>query len=327
MFCPNCGTNLPDGTPVCTTCGYQQKKSQQPVQEPVQEPAPQQPAYQEPVQQPAYQEPAQQPAYQPQPAAQPAYQPQYQQPVYQQPQYQPPMPPARPIPVSKKEYLKSKAPESVKKTAGFVTITMLLTLVLVITSAIVPLFTSVFEIPAVSTAFSLIDDEDADPEKLMDELEDSYREYKAEYKYEKEFMTKSQREDAERALEMAEKLLDSFNVLNLKAAADLALDVSGDYNFLNMNEEEAEQASMIMTVLMIGMVAFFFLPLLLTLLAGLNKSAGLTVAALIFTAISQFALCGIVFVVISLVLFIAQAVICGKVNKAYQDYRTGRFPA
>lgn len=318
MFCPNCGTNLPDGTPVCTTCGYQQKKSQQPVQEPVQEPAPQQPAYQAP---------AQQPAYQPQPAAQPAYQPQYQQPVYQQPQYQPPMPPARPIPVSKKEYLKSKAPESVKKTAGFVTITMLLTLVLVITSAIVPLFTSVFEIPAVSTAFSLIDDEDADPEKLMDELEDSYREYKAEYKYEKEFMTKSQREDAERALEMAEKLLDSFNVLNLKAAADLALDVSGDYNFLNMNEEEAEQASMIMTVLMIGMVAFFFLPLLLTLLAGLNKSAGLTVAALIFTAISQFALCGIVFVVISLVLFIAQAVICGKVNKAYQDYRTGRFPA
>ena len=149
MFCPNCGTNLPDGTPVCTTCGYQQKKSQQPVQEPVQEPAPQQPAYQAP---------AQQPAYQPQPAAQPAYQPQYQQPVYQQPQYQPPMPPARPIPVSKKEYLKSKAPESVKKTAGFVTITMLLTLVLVITSAIVPLFTSVFEIPAVSTAFSLIDD-------------------------------------------------------------------------------------------------------------------------------------------------------------------------
>ena len=317
MFCPNCGTNLPDGTPVCTTCGYQQKKSQQPVQEPVQEPAPQQPAYQEP---------AQQPAYQPQPAAQPAYQPQYQQPVYQQPQYQPPMPPARPIPVSKKEYLKSKAPESVKKTAGFVTITMLLTLVLVITSAIVPLFTSVFEIPVVSTAFSLIDDEDADPEKLMDELEDDYRELKAEYKYEKEFMTKSQREDAERAMEMAEKLLDSCNVLNLKAAADLVLEESGNYD-LGMNEEEAEQASMIMTVLMIGMVAFFFLPLLLTLLAGLNKSAGLTVAALIFTAISQFALCGIVFVVISLVLFIAQAVICGKVNKAYQDYRTGRFPA
>ena len=115
-------------------------------------------------------------------------------------------------------------------------------------------------------------------------------------------------------------------MLNLKAAADLVLEESGNYD-LGMNEEEAEQASMIMTVLMIGMVAFFFLPLLLTLLAGLNKSAGLTVAALIFTAISQFALCGIVFVVISLVLFIAQAVICGKVNKAYQDYRTGRFPA
>ena len=67
MFCPKCGTTLPEGAAFCTNCGQQFAAA--PAQ-------PAQPVYQAP-QQPAYQQP-QQPAYQ-----QPAYQPQ--QPVYQQP--------------------------------------------------------------------------------------------------------------------------------------------------------------------------------------------------------------------------------------------------
>lgn len=65
MFCPNCGTQIADGSAFCPNCGAQFG-------------APQQPQYQQPTQQPV------QPQYQ-QPVQQPYQQPQYQ---YQQPIYQ-----------------------------------------------------------------------------------------------------------------------------------------------------------------------------------------------------------------------------------------------
>ncbi len=64
MFCPNCGTQLEDGSVFCGSCGARMNAAEQPQ--------PQQP------QQPQYE----QPQYQ---------QPQYQQPQYQQPQYQQPV--------------------------------------------------------------------------------------------------------------------------------------------------------------------------------------------------------------------------------------------
>ena len=76
MFCPNCGTSLPDGTRFCPNCGTSLEQPQgqaaQPV-EPVQTVDPVQPVQPVPVQpvQGAYQQP-----YQQQP-----YQQQYQQPV------------------------------------------------------------------------------------------------------------------------------------------------------------------------------------------------------------------------------------------------------
>ena len=77
MFCPQCGTNNPDGSAFCAGCGAPLVVNEQPAQ------AVPQPEYQEP--QPEYQAP--QPEYQePQPEYQ-APQPEYQQP---QPQYQAP---------------------------------------------------------------------------------------------------------------------------------------------------------------------------------------------------------------------------------------------
>lgn len=72
MFCPNCGTQLPDGTRFCPNCGFtieQPAEQAQPV-EPVQAAQPVQPTAVPPVQpvqptQGAYQQPYQQPYPQP----------------------------------------------------------------------------------------------------------------------------------------------------------------------------------------------------------------------------------------------------------------------
>ena len=75
MFCPNCGSQNPEGTVFCASCGTKMTAEQtaQPVfQQPVfQQPAPQQPVYQQPV---------------------------YQQPTYQQPVYQQPVAPDASVP-------------------------------------------------------------------------------------------------------------------------------------------------------------------------------------------------------------------------------------
>ena len=101
MFCPKCGTQVPDGVKFCPSCGnLMQAQPQAPVQpqapaqpqmqfqqdnfygEPAQQPAYQQPVYQDPVPPAgpapaynAYQEPAPQPTYNvyQEPAPQPEY--------------------------------------------------------------------------------------------------------------------------------------------------------------------------------------------------------------------------------------------------------------
>ena len=60
----------------------------------------------------------------------------------------------------------------------------------------------------------------------------------------------------------------------------------------------------------------FVLPLLFAILGGLKKSAGLTIAALIFTAISQAILSGVLLLILSAVVYIVQIVLCNKYKKA-----------
>lgn len=97
MFCPKCGTNVPEGSKFCETCGNNMQVAVEQADVQIQPEAPQEPAAIEPqpVQQP---QPQSQPVYQPQPQPQPqsqspvyplkpAYQPQPQ--PQPQPQYQP----------------------------------------------------------------------------------------------------------------------------------------------------------------------------------------------------------------------------------------------
>ena len=75
MICPNCGTNLIDGTAFCVKCGARLNPPAQPYNQAYAHPAPAQPYNQAPPAQPYNQAPPAQPYHQPyaQPAPAPAY--------------------------------------------------------------------------------------------------------------------------------------------------------------------------------------------------------------------------------------------------------------
>ena len=309
MFCPNCGTNLADNTPMCTTCGYQMHRNKYPEPQPV-----------------------------------------YQQPAYQEPVYQAP---ASPIPLSKKAYLEMMAPESVKKAAGFVTVTCPLLAVLLLAGTVATFVMPVVDIPVVAFATLWIDDETLNYNEVTSKLDKYYdRVFKFSYRNRKDLIDKERRvamEKANDALVNAADTLSIFNFRRLLANSDQygqdMWTIFGypkieilehwneekliyEYTVVEENDDELRQTETILDLIMgLILVSSFFLPLLLTILAGVNKSTGLSVAALIFTAISQLMLSGIIWVLLCAAAFIAQAVICSKVNKAYQDYRTGRTAA
>ena len=295
MFCPKCGANVPEGTPFCGSCGTPLNAQQQ-----------------APVQQPTYQAPVQQPTYRPAPQ-QPAYQPTYQ-PV-QQPQ---PMRPA-PVAVSKREFLSKHADSATKKNSLLVTICFLLTLVLIAASIIVPLATPFFNIPIVSTILSA-DGMDAD--EMMEEMEYSVDEIKEDFRAQKQYMDDDEQEAAEAVIDGVDALIENFSVLNLKNLLSLVGDVGVDY-MDSSDLQTLEEIGMIMDVIIGILIGAFVLPLLFALLGGLLKSTGLTVTALVFTVLSQLILCGLVYVLLSLVIFIVQAVLCSKLTKAYNSYRYG----
>ena len=82
-----------------------------------------------------------------------------------------------------------------------------------------------------------------------------------------------------------------------------------------------------MAGLMVFILGFFVLPILFAILGGTLKNTALTIIGIVFTAISQLIFCGIIWVALSLVVGIVQAVMCSKVNAAYRDYRMGKLPA
>ena len=291
MFCPNCGANLPEGTAFCGSCGAAQKTQQQ-----------------APMQQPAYQAPTQQPVYQA--PAQPTYQPTYQ-----------PAPTAAraPMPVTKKDYLANHADEGTKKNAKMITITFILSMVLILASIIVPMAIPFFEIPVISGILSI---DGADPDELVEDMEYSLDEIKDDLDYQADYMDDDELEAAEAMVDSMETLVDNFSVMNFKSLVSVVQKEGRDYMDSD-DMDEIEQIGAIMDIVIGLLVGSFVLPLLFALLGGLNKSTGLTITALVFTVLSQLILCGILYVVLSLAIFIFQAVLCNKVQKAYNSYRLG----
>jgi hypothetical protein len=80
--------------------------------------------------------------------------------------------------------------------------------------------------------------------------------------------------------------------------------------------EEFEEIQSVVDLVVIAAIGMFALPLIFTLLGGLLKSKGLTITALVFIILPQLLLCGVLWVALSLVVYIFQAVLCGKAKKA-----------
>jgi hypothetical protein len=139
--------------------------------------------------------------------------------------YQTPVPPA---PISKREFLKTKASASVKRSSAFVLITFLLSMVLIVASAVAPLSMSFFDIPVVSIVISLIDDEEADPDLLIEELEESHEALERAFEKEEYRMSKKERRAAEEGLDTLEELTDTPSILNFKALLDSADDLTDE---------------------------------------------------------------------------------------------------
>lgn len=281
MFCPNCGANLPEGTAFCGNCGTKMNA-------------------------------APEAATQPTPAAQPAYAPQS--------TYNPAPAAGVPTkPAKKKAYLKSIAPASVKRNALLVLVTMLVSIALMVGGIVSAITVPFFEIPFIATAAASTGE---DLDDLMDELEDSYERTEEDYELYEDTYSDDEREASEALLEAMEKFCDNPSILNLKSMVNVYVDVADEMPEVTDDDiDEMKEIASIMDIILVAIIAFYFLPFLFTLLGGLNKSTGLTITGIVFTVISQAIMGGTLFVVLNLVVGVFQSVLCSKISKEYKTYK------
>jgi len=310
MICPHCGAAVGNDAKFCNCCG-----GTMPAQQP-QYQNPQQPQYQQ-YQAPQYQA-SQYQQYQA-PQHQQYQAPQYQQ--YQAPQYQQQYrAPAKPM--TKKEFLKNP-PQKVKLKSTLTLVTLILSILLIIVSAVLPLVRPIFRFRAIPVVLALAD---MDMREVTDELEELLEELEIDLDESRDYMTDEEIEVVELILDTFDDLTGSLNIMGLSRLANA---LRTDYASLleeSMTPEDMAIVDMVVqipTIISLVIVSSFLLPLILALLAGLKKSMGLSITALIFTLIPQVIFNGTIFVTLTLAIFITQAVFCGQLDKAYKDHQLG----
>ena len=291
MICPHCGAAVGNDAKFCNCCGGTMPQ--------------QQPQYQPPQYQASQYQQYQAPQYQ-----------QYQAPQYQQ-QYRAPA-----KPMTRKEFLKNP-PQKAKLKSTLTLVTLILSILLIVVSAVLPLVRPIFRFRAIPVVLALAD---MDMREVTDELEELFEELEVDLEESRDYMTDEEIEVAELILDTFDDLTGSLNIMGLSKLANA---LRTDYASLleeSMTPEDMAIVDMVVQIPMIislVIVSSFLLPLILALLAGLKKSMGLSITALIFTLIPQVIFNGTLFVTLTLAIFITQAVLCGQLDKAYKDHQLG----
>ena len=232
--------------------------------------------------------------------------------------------------MTKKEFLASDAGLHARGQAKLAVLVCLIAVAAIIAGIFATMTMPIFDIPVMSMAMEAAD---ADPDELLDELENELEVMEEEYEMIEDDFSKSEREDIEDWMDSANDLTDSFSILNLKNFVNdttMIVDEYGDeFNTSDLDEivEGMDAVNQAMGAVIVFLVGFFFLPILFAILGGTLKNTALTIVGIVFTAIAQIIFCGIIWVVLSLAIGIVQAVLCSKVNTAYRDYRLGKLPA
>ena len=306
MFCPHCGAALANGLEKCNCCGGTLKilypQNQQPQEQPSQEQPPQ---YQPPQYQP--------PQYQP---------PQYQPPQYQPPQYQPPVyTPPTPGKESKKVFFRKIAPQKLKIQWQLVSLTMALALILIAVGAALPIFRPILRIPTISHMLSIGGISVRDITNTVDMLYDELSQV-----YDLGFWDGEELDMVEDLLDSLDRFSGSFNLLDLSRLAGSLRSEYDDILRRYLGASELQILNIVAklpTFAIIAIIASFLLPLIFTVLAGLKKSLGFTIAAMILTLLPMVLLNGWDFGMMTLTVFIPQIVFCANTRKAYKNYKLG----
>lgn len=302
MICPHCGAAVGNDAKFCNCCGGTMPQQQPQYQNPQQ---PQHQQYQAPQYQASQYQQYQAPQYQ-----------QYQTPQYQQ-QYRAPA-----KPMTRKEFLKNP-PQKAKLKSTLTLVTLILSILLIVVSAVLPLVRPIFRFRAIPVVLALAD---MDMREVTDELEGLFEELEVDLEESRDYMTDEQIEVVELILDTFDDLTGSLNIMGLSRLANA---LRTDYASLleeSMTPEDMAIVDMVVQIPMIislVIVSSFLLPLILALLAGLKKSMGLSITALIFTLIPQVIFNGTLFVTLTLAIFITQAVLCSQLDKAYKDHQLG----
>lgn len=313
MICPHCGAALANGLDKCNCCGKPLNAQQPQYQPPQHQTPPQQPQYQQP---PQYQAPPQQPQYQA-----PPYQPQYQQSPYQPPYQAAPYAQRKFGTESKKTFYRDLAPKKLKVQWHLTTVTMILALLLIIAGIIFPMVRPILRIPSVTGMLSAAGISVRD---ITDGIDTLYDELAQEYDL--GYWDGEELEMAEELLEALDRLSGNFNLLDISKLAKTLRSEFDDLLWEYLDASEIQMLDMIVqipTIIIVAIGVSFLLPLIFTLLAGLKKNLGLTIAAMILTLLPMVIINGWAFATATLAIFIPQIVFCANTKKGYKDYQLG----
>jgi hypothetical protein len=231
--------------------------------------------------------------------------------------------------MSKGEFIKQCGDKKVKTTALVTTLTMLLALILIGVSIFSMLTISMFRIPVIHNGLQIINDlggEDIDVDELEVELQKIIRDARTEAMLYGSEMTAGEKKSFNDLMDAFDKFAQNPSLLAGRTCMAELEEVSKtltDWGYaLNSAGNGAFAAAGKGIEIIIGiLIGCFFLPLLFTLLGGLRKSTGLTVAALIFTVIAQLTWSGWIWAAVTGAVLLAQCILCRSITKAQMAYR------